>query len=301
MEIRGHKQYIITLIAVIILGAILLLSACSFQSVPSTQPDDLVGQIVQQTFAAYTRAAASPSQNDSAQQTQVAQSAAQTLIALTSSTPEATRTPTLSPTPGTVQVTVSLETNCRSGPGPAYEKLGILKVGQTADVVGRNSVNDTWIIKLPSNPSITCWLWGQYASVSGNWEAVPVLTPPPTPTASGAFVVDYSNTQACSSPAYWWLNFKVTNTGSVPWKSVLVKITDQNTGEFHQAVYNDFLRWGVCAVLQSAEDLEPGETGYSGYSFNQNPMGHTVTATIQVCTQEDLLGTCLENTITVAP
>ena len=157
MEIHRHKQFIITLIAVIILGAILLLSACSFQSVPSTQPDDLVGQIVQQTFAAYTRAAASPSQNDSAQQTQVAQSAAQTVTALTSSTPEVSLTPAFSPTPGTVQVTVSLETNCRSGPGPAYEKLGILKVGQTADVVGRNFRQPEEGLGLDASPSSHMW------------------------------------------------------------------------------------------------------------------------------------------------
>lgn len=301
MDIHRHKRHLIRLIAAVILAVILLLSACSFQSAPSGQPDDLVGQMVQQTFAAFTQAAASPSPDDSAHQTQVAQSVAQTVTALALSTPAASLTPAFSPTPGTVRVTVSLETNCRGGPGPAYEKLGILKAGQTADVVGRNSFNDTWIIKLPSNPAVTCWLWGQYASVSGNWEAVPVLTPPPTPTASGAFVVDYADTQPCTSPVYWWLNFKITNTGSVPWESVYVKMTDQNTGEVKQMSYNDFPQWGVCGVLQYDDNLAPGETGYAGYAFNQNPAGHTVTATIQICTQEDRLGTCIENTITVLP
>jgi hypothetical protein len=77
---------------------------------------------------------------------------------------------------------VSVETNCRSGPGTAYGALGALLVGQSAEVVGRSASSDSWIIKLPSNPAITCWLWGQYATVTGNTGNLPIITPPPTPT-----------------------------------------------------------------------------------------------------------------------
>jgi len=58
-------------------------------------------------------------------------------------------TPGSTPTPGAPHVSVSVETNCRSGPGSAYAILGILKVGETAEVVGRSVFNDNWIIKLP--------------------------------------------------------------------------------------------------------------------------------------------------------
>ena len=37
----------------------------------------------------------------------------------------------------------------------------------------------------PYNPAGgTCWLWGQYAVVSGNTATLPEYTPPPTPTPS---------------------------------------------------------------------------------------------------------------------
>lgn len=164
-------------------AALLILSACNFSTGAGSagEPGDLVKQIVQQTFAAMTQAAGLPA-DDPARQTQEAQAAAQTETSVAFNAPVFTPTTTPTPTPGIVQVSVSRETNCRSGPGPAYEVYGILRVGQTAEVVGRNFVNDTWIIKLPSNPAITCWVWGQYASVTGNWESLPIIKTPPTPT-----------------------------------------------------------------------------------------------------------------------
>ncbi len=168
-----HRQHFFSIIFLAALAALLLLSACSLQStsgLPAGQANDLVNQIVTQTFAALTQAA-----GEAAQVTA-------TIPAQESSTLEFTPTVTLTPTPGIVQVSVSRETNCRTGPGPVYEALGILRVGQTAEVVGRNFINDNWIIKLSSNPAIVCWVWGQYATVSGNWEALPIIKTPPTPT-----------------------------------------------------------------------------------------------------------------------
>jgi hypothetical protein len=54
-------------------------------------------------------------------------------------------------------------------------------VGQTAEVVGKNSSTNYWIIKIPGNASGTCWLWGQYATVSGDTSALAEATVPPTP------------------------------------------------------------------------------------------------------------------------
>ena len=80
------------------------------------------------------------------------------------------------------QVSVSVATNCRTGPGVAYERVGALLVGQVAEVVGRNSTLNYWVIRNPDGTGQLCWLWGQFATVTGNTSTLPEVTPPPLPT-----------------------------------------------------------------------------------------------------------------------
>ena len=54
-------------------------------------------------------------------------------------TPEFTQTSEFTQTPSVTTVTVSQNTNCRKGPGTQYDENGALLVGQTAEVVGKNS------------------------------------------------------------------------------------------------------------------------------------------------------------------
>jgi uncharacterized protein YraI len=69
-------------------------------------------------------------------------------------------------------VTVSVNTNCRSGPARAYTLIGWLLVGEQAVVVGQNQQLNYWIIQNPRSPG-TCWLWGRYATVFGDLSQVP--------------------------------------------------------------------------------------------------------------------------------
>lgn len=98
-------------------------------------------------------------------------------------TATATLTPTITPTlsPSVPIVTVSIDTNCRSGPGTVYEYLAALFVGEQAEVVGKYTATSPvyWIIK---KGSFTCWLWGQYATVEGETSNLPEIMPPPTPS-----------------------------------------------------------------------------------------------------------------------
>lgn len=86
-------------------------------------------------------------------------------------------------------ISVTTNTNCRVGPGKAYELIGGLKVGETAEVVGKYLDADYWII-FDKDIGRECWLWGRYAQVSGNtdalriYEAPPLPTPTPTPEPS---------------------------------------------------------------------------------------------------------------------
>jgi hypothetical protein len=98
-------------------------------------------------------------------------------------TPTITLTPTdtLTPTPSVPMVTVSQTTNCRTGPGTMYDLVSALNPGGSAQVVGKFSAGNYWVINTPGSAG-TCWLWGQYATVSGNTSGLPEMYAPPSPT-----------------------------------------------------------------------------------------------------------------------
>ena len=106
----------------------------------------------------------------------------------TASTANNTPTTVASPTPATTSTpnkptaSVSIDTNCRTGPGQVYGIVGALLIGESAEVTGKNIGSNYWIIKNPDSPTTTCWLWGQYATVSGNLASLPEISIPPTPT-----------------------------------------------------------------------------------------------------------------------
>lgn len=91
-------------------------------------------------------------------------------------------TPVVTSTPDKPTASVSVDTNCRTGPGQVYDIVGALLVGESAEVTGKNTSSNYWIVKNPDNPSKTCWLWGQYASVSGNTVSLAEVSIPATPT-----------------------------------------------------------------------------------------------------------------------
>jgi hypothetical protein len=116
--------------------------------------------------------------------TQTAQSLPATQAATpTSPFPAVTTTATIpltiSPTVPTISVTVN--TNCRTGPGVAYDLIGGLLVGEKAVVVGKYTARNYWIIDNPDAAG-SCWLWGEYAVVTGDIARLPEMTPPPSPT-----------------------------------------------------------------------------------------------------------------------
>jgi hypothetical protein len=136
-----------------------------------------------------------PSQSPPDPLEEAAAAATATLLALTSNTPTVTGTPvpanTLLPTNSPTitptftssipMVSVSQNTNCRTGPGVVYDLIGALLVGEQAVVVGKFTPGNYWIIN-NLDAAGTCWLWGQYATVTGNTAGLPEYTPPPTPT-----------------------------------------------------------------------------------------------------------------------
>ena len=150
------------------------------------QGDDSVA-LAKLTLAAEQTAAA----NQPAAQTPAAQPAATQPPAapadtsVPTETPVPTATPTITPTstPDKTTVTVSENTNCRSGPAISYDLVGFLTVGVETEVIGWDGRGDYYIIKAPDNGR-ECWLWGNYATVVGDTSRLKVYQIPPTPTPS---------------------------------------------------------------------------------------------------------------------
>ncbi len=139
-------------------------------------------------------------------------------------------------TSSTVTVTVSAETNCRTGPSVNFSSKYSLPVGQVAEVIGKNTLTNYWIIKIPGSGSgSTCWLWGKYATVSGNVSSlVEIATPTPlastntstatkvpTATVTATLVVPVSaapsNIQVSNKTCSDLGNGKTRYTGTISW------------------------------------------------------------------------------------
>ena len=113
--------------------------------------------------------------------------------------PELTFTPTFTATPGAPTVTATQDANCRLGPGTAYGVTSSLLTGQTAPITGRNTDSSWWVIQITGSGD--CWIWGQVVTVTGDTNQVPVITPPPLPTAplSAPSLISPNGTLNCAA------------------------------------------------------------------------------------------------------
>lgn len=126
---------------------IVALLACNLQSPPASSSPDLAATITAQ--------------------------------AMTISAPASTPVPLGKTSPP--EVSVTSVTNCRTGPSTAYDLVFTMNPGMSAQIVGKNTPANYWIINNPTGG--TCWLWGQYAVVTGDTASLPEYPAPPTPTA----------------------------------------------------------------------------------------------------------------------
>ena len=172
-----RKSRVLSLLSVLVSIA-LALSGCFMPGFNQSglSSEDLSATIVAMTVTALQGGAQGDA--DGAQEESGAPSTSTSTLTLM---PSLTATVTQTPVPPVPLVSVSLDTNCRSGPGKIYDWIGALLVGEEAVVVGRSGDGQYWIIENPDQNG-ECWLWGNYASVTGPAAGLPIYTPPPTPT-----------------------------------------------------------------------------------------------------------------------
>ena len=207
-----------------------------------------------------------------------------------------TATPIFTATPMIPQVSVSLATNCRVGPGRVYDRVGALLVGQVAEVFGRDVTGKYWYIRNPNSSTEFCWLWGQYATLTGNFVVLPIFTPPPTPTPMPDFAASYSTWDTCSG---WWVNILLKNSGGTAFRSVSMTVRDMTTDIVVSLSSDGFTTTEGCLAPVTKDDLQPGKTRtISSPVFAYNLAGHRLRATITLCSNLGQNGMCVTRVIT---
>lgn len=210
------------------------------------------------------------------------------------------------PTASIPMASVSVETNCRSGPAKQYDNLGALAVGEKAEIVGKNTAFDYWVIKNP-DANGTCWLWGKYAIIEGDTSTLPEMTPPPTPTSLPPTATETTIPRADFTVSFIgmcperWANFRISNTGNLGLESVRMRIVDTSiSANLYGPAYSDspFLGSADCADTARMSAMGPGSTYHLRYRLSSVNPGHNAQATVTACTENGTSGTCIDRVIT---
>jgi hypothetical protein len=280
-----------------LISMILASLACNMPAVTSVSGSDAAATATIQAMATFVAQTLEPGETDKSRE---AEPSKPTEPPTTTQSPSPTLTPTntASPTPSPPMVSVSIDTNCRFGPGDVYEYLGALMVGEHSQVVGKNSSETFWYIHNPDPPPEFCWIWGFYASIEGDTSQLPVLTPPPTPTPSPApfaFQAEYGDLMPCGAYAFI---VRIKNTGGMDLESLHLEVVD-TTINLTKTHVNDIFGTSLSCTPATTARLAPGEVGYTFVSGFQTITNHTFQASIKVCSQDGLAGTCATQQFTV--
>lgn len=215
-------------------------------------------------------------------------------------TPTATVTETPLPepsaTPEPPMAEVVRETNCRVGPAGNYDLVATYQVGQKLDVVAKDLGAGYWFVSNPEKPEEQCYLLAQNITINGDTSALPKFTPRPSPTAAPYFNVAFKKYDTCKGEDF--ALFDVTNTGSVPFRSVYIKVTNQKNNDSVEYVLNAFDLRVHCVLAKNIAPLDPGAAGYvASPPFKWSSGGNKMRVVIMLCTEKDLKGTCVTQSI----
>jgi len=108
----------------------------------------------------------------------------QSIVVNNTATPTSGPTGTITPTYSVPMLTLREQTNCRSGPGQSYDILFAYVKGAKREIVGYYAETNYWLVKAPESKTGECWVWGEYADITGSYWVVPSVMPPPTATMS---------------------------------------------------------------------------------------------------------------------
>lgn len=278
------------------------------QSTMATSLAQTLSAILTSSPAAATPTASLPTGASPAVATALTSTSAPIATLTITLTPSLTPTsiPIYTPTPVVPSIKVSVPTNCREGPGIPYNISGALLVGETAQVLAVDPTRNFWYIPNPDHPGEYCWVWGQYATISGSTFALPVYTPPPSPTLtitftpSPEFDLSFEGVVTCSGK--WWLQFKLDNTGLVTFRSIGIIVKDTAADTSASVLSDEFFDQDDCSNTTSRSQLLPGKNvTVSPVSLGYDPSGNKLKVSVTLCSEDGQNGFCTTNTISFKP
>lgn len=225
-------------------------------------------------------------------------------------TPTLTSTITTTPTPEGVTLVLTNDTYCRvGGPYSSFKIVATVKAGQKVEVLSRNPENDSYYVINPYDTNSRCWLYGKYATVTGDTAILPVSTmqatptPTATPTPNSKFTVTYIGLETCA-PLYAF-KLLIKNTGGTIWQYEQITGSDSVTAFIINHSSNVFTEYVGCAGGLTQADLAPGEESYvlnvNPGHFGYDPTGHLINITVKLCSEDGGAGTCLSQNLSFTP
>jgi hypothetical protein len=191
---------------------------------------------------------------------------------------------------------VMKETNCRTGPSGGYELVTTFQAGAKVEVAARDLGGGFIVVKNPADPTVECYVLVNNVKISGDTSVLPQYTPLASPTAAPNFKATFKKYDDCKGDVF--ALFDVVNTGSVPFRSAYIKVTNLKTGESTEQVVNAFDLVVGCMIAKNVAPLDPGASGWlASKLFLHNPSGSKMRAVIQACTEKNLKGSCVTTTI----
>jgi|GEM_PF-1062978 len=210
--------------------------------------------------------------------------------------PSETPTPTLE----LITAEVMKETNCRSGPAGNFDLVTTFQTGAKLEVMARDLGGGFVFVKNPDKPDEGCYVLVNNIRISGDVAPLPQFTAPASPTAAPNFKVAFKKFDTCKGNVF--ALFTIENTGSVPFRSAYVRVSDLKSAQVAEQALNAFDLWTGCIIAKNIAPLNPGANGYlTSPQFKKDPRANTLRATFQVCTEQNLKGFCVTTTITIKP
>lgn len=157
-------------------------------------------------------------------------------------TPESTTPQPSATLMGTVSVTATENTNCRTGPTAYYEYQSAFMAGQVAEVVARDSNTSWYQIVDPEDATLKCWVTDHSTTLNGDLSLVKVVTVAITPIpyySINGWISPSSYAGACPVTITVYGKIKA-NTGSYDdisygWSTNFGVDPGSGTTEFHKA------------------------------------------------------------------
>lgn len=173
--------------------------------------------------------------------------------------PTATATITPTATQGVPMVSVSQNTNCRSGPRIDYTYVTVINAGEEVEVL-KTFPNANYVVVRNPNGSGDCWLWLQYANQTDfSSFGLAAATQPPTPTPS----LTPTNT-ATPTPSYNWNGTWSIWVGGVPYTMTMTQTGGSVSATFPSGADTVTLTGNLSSGWQTASGNWVSSGGPSG-------------------------------------